>query len=528
MPKHWTDRVSPDDMAASFASPQPASPVPVAATADTTITAIIPSFVFAASGETVTLQRILEQNFGPTLGGYTDFWLAYQSAADLQANDFSYWDPSHPKVARWLVGGQDIGADTEKHVSLDQLSSVTFLAGNDIGIYAYLTVRVAPNELLQFEIATVDPSLKHFPANNAEPTAADLVDSAHRFANLYSGTPNDNDCHGMVRAMVSAVGATLPDYSYDLHPANNIEGGFWRIAYRGTNTHATANWHTLLKPGDVVRMGYEGSAAKHSFLVLSVSSDGKITAFDNAAKDIHGTEIMALHATAYDTLADPSTVTIYRLTGDHLYLTAGTNTGERLAGTLYADHILANGGNDIVTGWIGDDVLAGGLGNDHLNGNAGDDTLLGSAGRDHMAGGAGRDRLSGGFAADVMSGGSGADTFVYGNATDSTGSKCDRIVGFNARVDKFDLLTKVTHTDDARTGALSEATFDSDLHHALGASALGKHHALVFTADAGDLAHHVFLVVDANGVAGYQAHDDLVIEITGAAHLSLLSTATFD
>ena len=53
------------------------------------------------------------------------------------------------------------------------------------------------------------------------------------------------------------------------------------------------------------------------------------------------------------------------------------------------------------------------------------------------------------------------------------------------------------------------ASMDATLAGAF--SGLGNHQAAWFTATSGDLAGHVFAVVDANGVAGYQAGADYVI-----------------
>ena len=43
---------------------------------------------------------------------------------------------------------------------------------------------------------------------------------------------------------------------------------------------------------------------------------------------------------------------------------------------------------------------------------------------------------------------------------------------------------------------------------------------MLFTPDSGDLAGHHFVVVDANGVAGYQANPDHVIEVA-ASHIDI-------
>ncbi len=50
---------------------------------------------------------------------------------------------------------------------------------------------------------------------------------------------------------------------------------------------------------------------------------------------------------------------------------------------------------------------------------------------------------------------------------------------------------------------------------------------MLFTADGGSLATHTFLVVDANGVAGYQAGLDFVFDVTGGSNLGTLGTGAF-
>jgi hypothetical protein len=65
------------------------------------------------------------------------------------------------------------------------------------------------------------------------------------------------------------------------------------------------------------------------------------------------------------------------------------------------------------------------------------------------------------------------------------------------------------------TGALSTATFDTDMGAAM-AGVLNPNGAVLFTASSGDLAGHLFLAVDQNGVAGYQAGQDFVIEFVNS------------
>ena len=64
------------------------------------------------------------------------------------------------------------------------------------------------------------------------------------------------------------------------------------------------------------------------------------------------------------------------------------------------------------------------------------------------------------------------------------------------------------------SGTLSQGSFDNDLGAALGG--LGASQAVWFAPDAGDLAGQIFLIVDANGIAGYQEGEDYVFAVSGA------------
>jgi Ca2+-binding RTX toxin-like protein len=155
----------------------------------------------------------------------------------------------------------------------------------------------------------------------------------------------------------------------------------------------------------------------------------------------------------------------------------------------------------------------------HLEGGAGSDTLIGGAGNDTISGGAGADNLTGG---------GGRDTFVYNSVSDSTGSQFDTIHGFDFKLDHIQLTFAVAGIDAAvKTGALSTATFDTDLATDLSTAQLGAHFAVLFTASAGTLAGQTFLVIDANGVAGYQAGQDIVINLAGALNATHFAVADF-
>lgn len=151
-------------------------------------------------------------------------------------------------------------------------------------------------------------------------------------------------------------------------------------------------------------------------------------------------------------------------------------------------------GNDVLTGSIGNDTLNGGAGDDHITGDYGDDTLEGGAG------------------ADVLDGGVGDNRFVYEQASDSTGSMFDQIIGFDWQSDRIDLPFAVTGVAVATSGHLNSDHIDDDLNIGM-TDLLNAHYAVLYTPDSGNMAGHQFLIIDGNGVDGYQAGEDYVIEL---------------
>ena len=153
--------------------------------------------------------------------------------------------------------------------------------------------------------------------------------------------------------------------------------------------------------------------------------------------------------------------------------------------------------------------------------------FFGGAGDDSFIGGAGNDRIEGGAGGDSLRGGAGADVFLYNDAVESSGADHDSLLGFDPSSDRIDLPVTVSGFSAAVTsGTLSAATFDTDLAAAL--AGLGAGRAGLFTPTAGDLAGTLFLVVDANGEAGYQAGEDFVFALPGAGPTDLgASTSIF-
>ena len=201
----------------------------------------------------------------------------------------------------------------------------------------------------------------------------------------------------------------------------------------------------------------------------------------------------------------------------HLVLEGGYGNDILGGGGHASDTITGNAGNDQLTGENGD-VLSGGAGNDLLIAITGTLTLNGGSGADQMFGSTGDPELPDN--AHV--------TFYYAKASDSTGANYDTITDFNGTRDHFSLPTQVTGI-----GATARAIDPNDIHaptpDQLAASVgLSSHEAVVLTVK--DLNHHVigtFLVVDMNGVAGYQSGSDLLINISHPHSMSGLTTASF-
>ncbi len=170
----------------------------------------------------------------------------------------------------------------------------------------------------------------------------------------------------------------------------------------------------------------------------------------------------------------------------------------------------------------------------YFNGSAettGSFNINGGAGNDTLIGGKGNDVFNGGGGADSITSGGGADQFYYTYVNDSTSTNHDTIHGFNAVGDSFVMVGSMTLPDaiDATvtTGKQTSAAFDADLSQAVGAGQLHAHDAVLYTPNSGNLAGHTFLVIDENGIAGYQAGQDLVIDITGATNLLHFGVGNF-
>ena len=204
--------------------------------------------------------------------------------------------------------------------------------------------------------------------------------------------------------------------------------------------------------------------------------------------------------------------------------------------------------NDVIPGDNEDNFLDGTRGNDRILGFGGNDALFGEDGRDRLYGGDGNDLLRGSQGADLLRGGAGNDTYgFYFNSfftphtsTDSTAKHYDVVDGFDfAGSDLFEFRLRFGgHSSDpvppsgidatVTDGALNSATFGADLKAMLDGKLDPGYAVLVEpAAGQGDLGGHIFLVVDVDGIAGFQPKHDFVVELKDSHHLNQFDIADF-
>ena len=152
--------------------------------------------------------------------------------------------------------------------------------------------------------------------------------------------------------------------------------------------------------------------------------------------------------------------------------------------------------------------------------------IFGGAGNDSLTGSGGADIIFGALGKDYLKGGGGADTYSYRSAADSTSTGYDVIDGFVFGTDVIDMPGTHDSFETRNSGTLNSATFDADLAAEM-SQILGAGDAVLFSASGGDLLGHLFLVVDQNGVAGYQAGEDFVIEFVNTVPPPPASTPDF-
>jgi Ca2+-binding RTX toxin-like protein len=218
-----------------------------------------------------------------------------------------------------------------------------------------------------------------------------------------------------------------------------------------------------------------------------------------------------------DTIVSIENIKLYsgtfNFTTDDANVAAGATLkidGHLLSGSLDFDGSAETDGKFSILGSPGNDTIFGGAGNDVIKGGGGDNVFDGEGGADAL----------------VLSGGT--DLLIYRSAADSTSTAFDVVTGFDGSADRFDPFVRITGVDMTVTsGTLSRNGFDAHLASAVNGAALEANHAVLFTPSAGGYHGQTFLVIDQNGVAGYQSGQDLVIELSNSTNLASFGLSNF-
>jgi Ca2+-binding RTX toxin-like protein len=416
----------------------------------------VPVFGNVDGSTNVNLLDVLRQAYGDQVSSIPSIQIAYGDERFLESADpdFGYWTQPW-KVTRILNRGVDIGGSSpetlnELTVNNAHFQDISIAVGNNIVSNVALEVQIDNGSAPSIEslvIGTVPEEFKSPAVFDGAPTPDGVVAIARQVADVayaYGGY-YVNDAHNIAHVIAAGAGATLDPMTASMNPAENQEGGFWRIAYRGSDPDPVTDWETLVQPGDIVRVGSETNYG-HTFTVTEgLNADGNhpgmIEVVDNGGNDSLFDGTLRERWVNYDIYTNPADTTIYRLASDQKYLIIGSDDSDTIIGTVFNDDIRAGNGDDTLRGSDGNDRLDGGSGNDtvdfsgpyrdifvDLNSNysavidfqglqhvanlVSIENVIGGSGNNTLNGDTGPNSLTGGGANDILDGGAGNDTLT--------------------------------------------------------------------------------------------------------------------
>lgn len=270
----------------------------------------------------------------------------------------------------------------------------------------------------------------------------------------------------------------------------------------------------VLNPGDGSDRVYAGAGSD----AVNFSSAGKLDATDRIDGGADGATIsLSGDYSAGLTLGAHTVVNV-----DHFTLSAGFDYTLDFHRMGPPDQLITIDGDALGAANVLNFTGAGSRAGFNVYGGGGDDiiTLSNVEGDAH-----------GNMGADRIVCGTDTDTLFYNAGTESDGAAYDTVVGFDTRDDFFNLAFTglnghVEGVDPTvKHGTLSRAHLETNLASTFGD--LGSYHAVLFHPDAGNLAGEWFLIVDANGEAGYQGADDMVVHLVSPVQIAGLSAANF-
>jgi len=305
----------------------------------------MPVPVIAFRGSKVPLKTIFSQSFGTSRPGFHSIKLLPPEHLKNEKHDYFFWSKleGHPE---WLVNGNPI---TEKHV-VTHTDNVELLVGNNICCPAQFDARVTPassgpeSEIVTYSVWTVDPTVANGVASTpGKPTTGTIGASALSLYRTFPDVPNTNECNWIADNVAAAAGVTMPLPNTYPDPTDNVEGGFWRIAYTGARPNPVRNWFSLVAPGDIIRMQHLAGGGHTTTALSRQYFDGTITVYSNGVRPY-----ISFHYSTAEEGTNPASITIYRLDPNQQYLILGTSLGEVIQGSVYNNLFRPGGGADII------------------------------------------------------------------------------------------------------------------------------------------------------------------------------------
>jgi hypothetical protein len=337
----------------------------------------LPVTLVVAAGTAVPLSTIFQNAFGTQEPGFYSITLPVLRTPANTTTDQKYW--STPNVApAWLYN--DTPITTAQTIGVGDIGAYSLRVGNNILYPAQFTAQVTPSSspaaaAVTYSIWTADPSVAQ--GTPGVPRPENIVLAAQAMNTAYPDVPNTNLCNWIADCVAAAAGVPMPLPDAQLDPLNNVDGGFWRIAYRGDGTTPYRDWGAEVLAGDIVRMEWQSSSlgpvSGHSTTILQqpipptpppplppITPGIPMLVYDNAAKgSAPGDTAIAIHAAAYWLASNPASITIYRLDPKGQYLIYGSPLGEIIQGSVYNNLIIPGGGADIITTGPGNNEIQG-------------------------------------------------------------------------------------------------------------------------------------------------------------------------
>jgi len=307
----------------------------------------LPVPLIAFRGSKVPLKTIFSQSFGTSKPGFYSIKLLPPSRHENEKHDFFFWSKleGHPA---WIVNGNPI---TKPQVVPEMdMDTVELEVGNNICCPAQFDARVTPassgpeSEIVTYSVWTVDPTVADKMAlTPGKPTAADIGAAARSLYSTFPDVPNTNECNWIADNVAAVAGASMPLPNTDPDPTDNVEGGFWRIAYTGARPNPVKNWFSLVVPGDVIRMQHLFGGGHTTTALTRQHPDGTITVYSNGVRPY-----ISIHDSTAEQGTNPASITMYRLDPNQQYLILGTSLGEVIQGSVYNNLIKPGGGADVI------------------------------------------------------------------------------------------------------------------------------------------------------------------------------------